>query len=310
MLPAKRTDPARALALDAVLDRLTGGPAGWSGPITRTAGSPPCVASRRSSGVCALPRHGGPAAAGGSEGSRHRAALHPPGRGGRPRAGRPSRRRHHADGVGQDALLQRAGPERHPAGPVQRGRCICFRRRRSRRTSWPSCTSCRTGCRGPTSSSIGVFTYDGDTPQDARRAIRGRAHVVLSNPDMIHSGILPHHPRWAKLFENLRYRGDRRAARVSRRVRQPPDERAAAAAPRVPALRVESDLHLLVGHDRQPARAGRGAGRGSRSSWCRKPARRAARRCSSSSTRRSSTSELGHPAVVPVGNAPHRRRSS
>ena len=52
---------------------------------------------------------------------------------------------------------------------------------------------------------IGVFTYDGDTPQDARRAIRGRAHVVLSNADMLHSGILPHHPRWAKLFENLRY---------------------------------------------------------------------------------------------------------
>ena len=52
---------------------------------------------------------------------------------------------------------------------------------------------------------IGVFTYDGDTPQDARRAIRGRAHIVLSNPDMIHSGILPHHPRWAKLFENLQF---------------------------------------------------------------------------------------------------------
>jgi DEAD/DEAH box helicase domain-containing protein len=50
-----------------------------------------------------------------------------------------------------------------------------------------------------------VFTYDGDTPQDARRAIRGRAHVVLSNPDMLHSGILPHHTRWAKLFENLRF---------------------------------------------------------------------------------------------------------
>jgi DEAD/DEAH box helicase domain-containing protein len=52
---------------------------------------------------------------------------------------------------------------------------------------------------------VGVFTYDGDTPQDARRAIRGRAHVVLTNPDMLHAGILPHHPRWAKLFENLRY---------------------------------------------------------------------------------------------------------
>jgi DEAD/DEAH box helicase domain-containing protein len=52
---------------------------------------------------------------------------------------------------------------------------------------------------------IGVFTYDGDTPQDARRAVRARAHVVLTNPDMLHSGILPHHPRWAKLFENLRF---------------------------------------------------------------------------------------------------------
>jgi DEAD/DEAH box helicase domain-containing protein len=52
---------------------------------------------------------------------------------------------------------------------------------------------------------IGVFTYDGDTPQDARRAIRSRAHIVLTNPDMLHSGILPHHPKWARLLENLRY---------------------------------------------------------------------------------------------------------
>jgi DEAD/DEAH box helicase domain-containing protein len=50
-----------------------------------------------------------------------------------------------------------------------------------------------------------AFTYDGDTPQDARRAIRERANVVLTNPDMLHTGILPHHTRWAKLFENLRY---------------------------------------------------------------------------------------------------------
>jgi DEAD/DEAH box helicase domain-containing protein len=61
------------------------------------------------------------------------------------------------------------------------------------------------GVRRDLSPRIGVFTYDGDTPQDARRTIRGRAHLVLSNPDMLHSGILPHHPRWAKLFENLRY---------------------------------------------------------------------------------------------------------
>jgi DEAD/DEAH box helicase domain-containing protein len=59
------------------------------------------------------------------------------------------------------------------------------------------------GARGD--DEIGVFTYDGDTPQDARRVIRARAHLVLTNPDMVHSGILPHHPRWAKLFENLRF---------------------------------------------------------------------------------------------------------
>ena len=52
---------------------------------------------------------------------------------------------------------------------------------------------------------VGVFTYDGDTPQDARKAIRERANVVLTNPDMLHSGILPHHTKWARLFENLKY---------------------------------------------------------------------------------------------------------
>src|SRR5262252_624065 len=52
---------------------------------------------------------------------------------------------------------------------------------------------------------FGVFTYDGDTPSDARKAIRERGHVILSNPDMLHAGILPHHTRWVRLFENLRY---------------------------------------------------------------------------------------------------------
>ena len=52
---------------------------------------------------------------------------------------------------------------------------------------------------------FGVFTYDGDTPQDARKAIRERGHIVLTNPDMLHTGILPHHTKWMRLFENLRY---------------------------------------------------------------------------------------------------------
>ena len=52
---------------------------------------------------------------------------------------------------------------------------------------------------------VRVFTYDGDTPGDARKAVRKHGDVVVSNPDMIHQGILPHHTRWARFFEGLRY---------------------------------------------------------------------------------------------------------
>src|SRR6202166_3942578 len=52
---------------------------------------------------------------------------------------------------------------------------------------------------------FGVFTYDGDTPSDARKSIRERGHIVLTNPDMLHTGILPHHTKWMRLFENLKY---------------------------------------------------------------------------------------------------------
>jgi DEAD/DEAH box helicase domain-containing protein len=61
------------------------------------------------------------------------------------------------------------------------------------------------GWRSQGARSIGVFTYDGDTPTDARKAIREKSHIVLTNPDMLHTGILPHHTRWTRLFENLRY---------------------------------------------------------------------------------------------------------
>ncbi|MHC4469731.1 MAG: DEAD/DEAH box helicase [Planctomycetota bacterium] len=48
-------------------------------------------------------------------------------------------------------------------------------------------------------------TYDGDTPQSQRRRLRDEGHVVLTNPDMLHQGILPHHPRWARFFSHLRF---------------------------------------------------------------------------------------------------------
>src|SRR5919199_5057091 len=52
---------------------------------------------------------------------------------------------------------------------------------------------------------IKTYTYDGDTPAQARQAIRQAGHIVVTNPDMLHTGILPHHTRWVKLFQNLRY---------------------------------------------------------------------------------------------------------
>ncbi len=52
---------------------------------------------------------------------------------------------------------------------------------------------------------IKTYTYDGDTPAAARRAVRQAGHIVVTNPDMLHSGILPHHTKWVKLFENLKY---------------------------------------------------------------------------------------------------------
>jgi DEAD/DEAH box helicase domain-containing protein len=46
--------------------------------------------------------------------------------------------------------------------------------------------------------------YDGDTPREARGDVRRRANVVLTNPDMLHLGILPHHSSWERLFAHLR----------------------------------------------------------------------------------------------------------
>ncbi|CAM3866059.1 DEAD/DEAH box helicase [Cohnella lubricantis] len=52
---------------------------------------------------------------------------------------------------------------------------------------------------------IKTHTYDGDTPPTVRQAIRNAGHIVVTNPDMLHSAILPHHTKWVKLFENVKY---------------------------------------------------------------------------------------------------------
>ena len=50
---------------------------------------------------------------------------------------------------------------------------------------------------------VRVDTYDGDTPPGRRTAIREGGHIVMTNPDMLHTGLLPHHTRWRRLFSSL-----------------------------------------------------------------------------------------------------------
>ena len=52
---------------------------------------------------------------------------------------------------------------------------------------------------------IKAFTFDGDTPGHARKAVRTRGDIVVSNPDMLHQAILPHHTKWAQFFEALAF---------------------------------------------------------------------------------------------------------
>ena len=52
---------------------------------------------------------------------------------------------------------------------------------------------------------VPVRTYDGDTARSQRAGVREEARILLTNPDMLHAGILPHHPRWADFLQNLRW---------------------------------------------------------------------------------------------------------
>ena len=291
MLPARRTDPAHDLALTAALDRLTGGvpdrpdtPDAWITAVRRLAPLEARVRALRGPHRRAPVRRPPPA--------RHRSALHASGGGDRARARRPPRRHHDADRVGQDALLQRAGAEHDPARPVGASALSV------------SDQGARAGSAGRAARAVGP-ALAAQRARDRRVHLRRRHAAGCAARDsrsrarraeQSGHGALGHPAASSALGEAVReppLRRDRRAARVSRRVRQPPDERAAAAAADLPALRLDADVHLLVGDDRQSARAGRGARRAAVRARVARAARRAARSSFSSSIRRSSTSSSG-----------------
>ena len=80
-----------------------------------------------------------------------------------------------------------------------RGRCSCTRPSRSPRTRRGRCSAFGLH------RASGPAIYDGDTPRQERTAIRRKSNLVITNPDMLHVGILPHHDAWRELFSNLRY---------------------------------------------------------------------------------------------------------
>ena len=98
------------------------------------------------------------------------------------------------------------------------------------------------------------FTYDGDTPA-VRRALRERGNVVVTNPWMLHQGILPNHAKWIDLFRGLRYvvldevhtLGGVFGSHVANVLRRPRPRRA--------TLRGEPNFHRVERHDRQRLRA-------------------------------------------------------
>ena len=238
--------------------------------------------------------------------ARRHAALHPSGRGLRARRRRPQHRRHHADGVGQDAVLQPAGARRGAEEPRD-------------------ARALPVSDQGAGAGSDGGAARARRQDQRGRRRRHRRAHLRRRHA----AGRAPHHPHArARRAQQSRHaaRGHpaapsevgeavrepalhhhRRAARLSRRVRQPPGQRAAPAAARVPPLRIGSAVHLLVGDHRQPRGAGGAAGRASvhADREERRAARREVLRLRQPADRQP---RAGHSALVPERIAPRGGR--
>ena len=142
-----------------------------------------------------------------------------------------------------DALVRR---------PEDAGRSTSTRPRRwprTRRGSSPS-SAC---------ADLRHAIYDGDTPRDDRPAIRRRSNLVLTNPDMLNMAVLAHHKGWGDFLDQPRLGRRRRGAHLPRGLRLARRQRPAPAAPGRPRLRRRPAIHLRLGDDRQPGRAGRAA---------------------------------------------------
>ena len=137
-----------------------------------------------------------------------------------------------------------------PRSPTSRSsaRSTSIRRRRWRRTRSARSTSSQV-------KRVRPAIYDGDTESERRWQIRKWSNLILTNPDMLHVGVLPHHDRWGDVPLEPPLRRRRRGARLPRRLRLARRQRAAAAAAAGARLRLRSAVPARLGDDRQPRRA-------------------------------------------------------
>ena len=102
---------------------------------------------------------------------------------------------------------------------------------------------------------VRAATYDGDTATEERRWIRDHAHLVLTNPDLVHHSLLPLHERWAPFLRRAALRRHRRVPHLPRRLRLPPRRAAAPPAAGVRTLRLPPHLRARLGDRARPRRA-------------------------------------------------------
>ncbi len=160
---------------------------------------------------------------------------------------RRARRRHDRHGERQDARLQPPG--------ARRGRS----RSEGTRALPLSHQGARTGPgaqpHGARRARVRPAIYDGDTPIDQRRQVRTWANAILSNPDMLHLGVLPHHDRWGDVLANLEYVIVDEAHVYRGVFGSHVGQRPAAAAAAGGRLRGRAAVPARVGDDRESGRA-------------------------------------------------------
>ena len=159
------------------------------------------VLPAREADFAAPARVAGPAPGQGHRAAWHQRAVQPPARGSR----RPARRPRTSSSSRPPRRASRSATTcrccRRSARIRPRARSTCSPPRRSARTSWRSSAALAELAEMDLSAAV----YDGDTPAPIRAVVREAGQVVVTNPDMLSTAVLPHHTKWFQLFEQLRY---------------------------------------------------------------------------------------------------------